>query len=138
MATTPNSIVTPQGVKTAYQVCTTANTDLDDAPSANVLLLLTAGANGSIVYGLTATPRATVTATQLQLYLSQDSGTTQRLFKSVLMAAYTLANTTAVPSTDFGYSETAPLRLGPNERLYVGIAVTLAAGVVFHAQYEDL
>lgn len=138
MAVTPNSIVTPQGVKSAYQVVTTANTDLDDAPSANVLLLLTAGANGAIVYGLTATPRATVTATRLELYRSKDAGTTMRLMKSVLMAAHTVATTTAIPTTDFGYSETVPLRLEAGDRLYVGAGVTLAGGIAFDAQYEDL
>lgn len=138
MAVSQNKIVTSQSVQTAYQVCDTANTDLDDAPSANVLLLVTAGANGAVVFGLAATPRATVTATRLELYLSKDAGTTKRLIKSVLMSAHTVATTTAIPSTDFGYSETAPLRLGASERLYVGIGVTLAGGIVFAAQYEDL
>ncbi len=132
------NIVTPQSVKNAYQVCDTANTDLDDAPSANVLLLLTASASGAVVYGLKATPRATVTATRLELYLSKDAGTTKRLIRSVLMTAHTVAVTTAIPSTDFGLTETAPLRLAANDRLYVGIGVSLAGGIVFDAQYEDL
>lgn len=132
------NIVTPQQVKNAYQVCDTANTDLDDAPSANVLLLLTAGASGAVVYGLKATPRATVTATRLELYLSKDSGTTKRLIKSVLMSAHTVATTTAIPSTDFGFTETAPYRLAATDRLYVGIGVSLAGGIVFDCQYEEL
>jgi len=119
-------------------VVTTANTDLDDAPSANVLLLLTAGANGAVLYGLTATPRATVTDTRLELYLSKDNGTTQRLIRSVKMVAHTVATGTAIPMTDFGFSETVPLRLEAGDRLYVGIGVTLAGGIIFHAQYEDL
>ena len=132
------NIVTPQQVKNAYQVCDTANTDLDDSPGVNVLLLLTAGASGAVVYGLKATPRATVTATRLELYLSKDGGTTKRLIKSVLMSAHTVATTTAIPSTDFGFTETAPYRLAATDRLYVGIGVTLAGGIVFDAQYEEL
>lgn len=132
------NIVTPQQVKNAYQVCDTANTDLDDSPSANVLLLLTAGASGAVVYGLKATPRATVTATRCDLFLSKDGGTTKRLIKSVLMSAHTVATTTAIPSTDFGFTETAPYRLGASDRLYVGIGVNLSGGIVFDAQYEDL
>jgi hypothetical protein len=139
MAVTPNNIVTPQGLKTAYQVVDTANTDLDDAPSANVKLLLTAGANGSIVYGLTALPRATPSgATRLGLYLSKDAGTTQRLIRYVVMSAGTVSTAAGPAASDFGFSETVPLRLEASDRIYVDIGVTLSAGVVFHAQYEDL
>ncbi|MBL8774065.1 MAG: hypothetical protein JNK30_21945 [Phenylobacterium sp.] len=131
-------LVTPQTIKNAYAVCDTANTDLDDSPGAGVQLLLTAGAQGAVVYGLKATPRGTLTATRLELYLSKDAGVTRRLIRSVLMGAHTVAVTTAIPSTDFGITESTPLRLAGGDRLYVGIGVSLAAGVVFDAQYEDL
>lgn len=132
------NIVTPQQVKNAYAVCDTANIDLDDAPSANVKLLLTAGASGAVVYGLKATPRATIAATRLDLFLSKDNGVTMRLIRSVLMAAHAVATNTAIPSTAFEFTETAPYRLGAGDRLYVGIGVSLAGGVVFDTQYEDL
>jgi hypothetical protein len=136
MTVTANSIITPQAVKTANAVCTAAKTTLSD--STNAVKILTAGANGSVLYGLKAVPRATVTATQLQLYRSPDNGTTMYLINSALMAAYTMANTTAAPVTDFGYAETIPLRIGASDTLWVGAAVALAGGISFDAQYEDL
>lgn len=136
MAVTGNSIVTAQSIKTANALCTLAKTTLNDAT--NAVLLLAAQTNGSILYGLKATPRATVTATQLQLYRSPDAGTTLYLIDSALMAAYTVANTTEIVTTDFGYSETVPLRLSSSDALYVGAAVALAGGIVFDAQFELL
>lgn len=135
MAVTPNSVVTTQAVKTARAVATAAKTTYNDAT--NAVLLLTAGANGALLQSLDAIPRATVTASMLQLYSSTDGGTTLILVKSVLMAAHTVAVTTAIPSTDFGYTESAPLRLAPNEKLYVATAVALAGGIVFNAGYEE-
>lgn len=137
MAVTPNSIVTPQAIKSANQVCDTAVTDVDDSPGAGVLTLLTAGSNGARLVGLRATPRATVTITQLQLYRSTNAGSTKRLIRSVQMPAYTFAATTAAPTTDFGFSEDSPLYLGAGDILYVGIGVALAAGVVFDAEYQE-
>ena len=135
MAATANSIITPQGIKDAQAVCTAAKTTYGD--NTNAVLLLTAGANGSILYGLTAIPRATVTATQLQLFRTTN-GTTLYLVRTALMAAYTMAQTTQAAQTDFGYAETAPLRIAAGESLYVGAGVALAGGIVFDAQYEDL
>lgn len=124
-----NDPIFAQAVASFAAVCTTAKTTYGD--STNAQLLYTAGAQGALITRLKARPRATVTATQLQLYRSPDSGTTLYLVDSVLMAAYTLAQTTAVPATDFGFTADAPFKLGPDERLYVGIGVTLAGGIVF-------
>jgi hypothetical protein len=121
---------------TASAVVTGAAT-LTDTP-ANTILLLTAGPDGAIVTNLSAIPRGTVTASSLVLFVSNDGGVTQRLKNSKLMAANTAATTTAVPVTAFSeYSETTPLRLGANDRLYVGSQVALAAGIVFNAEYTD-
>lgn len=136
MTVTANSIVTPQSVKSANAVCTAAKTTYNDAT--NAVNALNAGTNGSVLYSLKAVPRATVTATQLQLYRSRDSGTTLWLIATAVMSAYTMANTTAPTATDFGYSETNPLRLAAGDSLYVGAAVALAGGIVFDVQYEDL
>ncbi|RAK60883.1 hypothetical protein DJ021_14210 [Phenylobacterium hankyongense] len=136
MTVTPNSIITAQALKSANAVCTAAKTTYAD--STNAVKLLTAGANGSVLYGLKAIPRATVTATQLQLYRSPDNGTTMYLINSGVMGAYTLAQTTAVPVTDMGYSETGPLRIAAGDTLWVGAGVALAGGISFDAQYEDL
>lgn len=136
MAVTANSIITPQGVRTAYAVADTASTDIDDAPTTTVSLL-TAGSNGSRVVKLTAIPRATVTASRLDLWLSKDGGTTKRLIDTALMSAHTVANTTKIPTTDFGYSEESPLILGASDVLYVSTSVALAGGIVFYAAAQD-
>ena len=108
-----------------------------DTPT-NTVLLLTAGADGAIMTRLSAIPRATVTASSLVLFTSADSGTTKRLIDSALMAAQTVATTTAITSTSFAtYTETAPLRLQAGEQLYVGSQVALASGIVFKAEYTD-
>jgi hypothetical protein len=82
---------------------------------------------------LTALARATNTATELQLFVSPDGGTTKRFIKSAPLSAYTVATTTAQTGGDFGYSDAAPLNLAANETLYVGISVT-NTGIVFDAQ----
>lgn len=109
----------------------------------NSVLLCTAGANGSILTELSALPRATVTATALFLWSSPD-GVNKYLVATALMGAATLAATTQLVPTIFKHadnttliSETAPLRLAAGEKLYVGVGVTLAAGVVFNARFSD-
>lgn len=134
MAVTATPVFT-QSQRVALAVCTAAKTTLSD--TVNAVLLVTAGADGSLVTTLTAIPRATVTATQLQLYVSGDGGTTLSLVQTALMPAYTLAQTTANNMTDFGFSDYAPLRLGPNDRLYVAIGVALAGGISFRAAVQD-
>lgn len=136
MAVTANSIITPQAIKTATAVVDTASTDLDDSPTTSVLLV-TAGANGARLTKLSAVPRATVTATRLDLWLSKDAGTTKRLIDTALMSAHTVAATTEIPTTDFGYTDDNPLLLEASDRLYVSTAVTLAGGIVVCAQYSD-
>jgi len=136
MAGTANSVITSQSLKTAQCVSTTAKTTYNDSTGA--VLLMTAGADGAVVYSVKAVPRASVTATHCQLYRSHDSGTTLYYINGATMGAQSLSNTAAFTVTDFGYTESIPLRLAANERLYVGIGVTLSGGVVFDAQYEDL
>lgn len=126
-----------QTQKTATAVATAAVASLTtDAPTGAVELL-TAGAEGALLTRLTATPRATVTASSLVLFVSKDGGATKRLADSALMAAYTMATTTAVPVTAFGYSESAPLRLEAGDKLFVGSQVALAGGIVFKAEWTD-
>lgn len=125
-----------QTPKTATAVVTAVAT-LTDTP-ANTVLLVTAGSDGAILTRLTAIPRATVTASSLVVFISKDSGTTQRLIDSEVMAAYTMATTTAVPETTFSlYTETTPLRLEAGDRLYVGSQVALAGGIVFRAEFTN-
>lgn len=126
-----------QTPKTATVVATAVATVTNDTPT-NTVELLTAGADGAILTRLSAIPRATVTASSLVLFISNDSGTTKRLIDSELMAAQTLATTTAVTETFFGtYTDSAPLRLAAGDKLFVGTQVALAGGIVFRAEYMD-
>jgi len=127
-----------QTPKTATAVATTASASVTGDTPTNTMLLLTAGADGSILTRLSAQPRDTVTASSLVLWLSKDGGTTKRVIDSALMAAYTAATTTALPTTSFSnYSETTPLRLEAGDKLYVGTQVTSSSGIVFRAEYTD-
>lgn len=92
------------------------------------------GINGVRITRLTAIARATVGATELQLFVSNDGGTTKRFIRSVLMPAYTVSGSTAQPVVDFTYSDTNPLILSASETLYAGIGATLASGIVFRAE----
>lgn len=135
MAVTGNNVITPQTPKSGVAVCTTANATYSDTPT-NTQKLLTAGPNGARVTKITALARATNTATELQLYVSYDAGTTKRLINSKLMAAYTVAQTTGQTATDFGYSDALPLLLSVAAELYVAIGVA-NSGIVFHAEWGD-
>ena len=105
---------------------------------ANTVLLATAGAEGAIVTRISAIPRATVAATSLLLFDSSDTGTNKNLLDSAVMAAHTVAAATAIPVTVFSrYSEDTPMRLQAGERLYAGIGVALAAGIVFNVEWTD-
>jgi len=101
--------------------------------SAVLAQLARTSANGARITRLTALARATNTATELQLYVSNDGGTTKRLIRSTLMAAYTVAQTTGQTAVDMGYSDSSPLILAASETLYVGIGVT-NTGIVFRAE----
>ena len=135
MATTPNSIVTPQTPKSAAVGLTTGNTTFTTAPT-NTQLLVTAGANGARVTRLWAVPLEQInTANNIQLYRSYDAGTTKYLADSKLMATVTPGAAVANTPTDFGYSEDNPLIMLAAERLYVAEGQTEAVNVV--AEWAD-
>lgn len=127
-----------QAGRTVTAVATAAKITYNDA--ANAVLLCTAHATaGSLLKALSAMPRATVTASKLQLYISFDGGTTLWLISSALMEAHTIAATTATPITLFkDATEDTPIRLPAGSSLYVATAVALAGGIVFSGQVEDL
>ena len=136
MAVTQNKAVSSQALKAKNAICTAAKTTYNDAVGA--VKLMDAGPNGSVLYLLKATPRMTVTACQLQLYRSPDAGVTLNLIQTQLMGAYTMAATTQAPSTDFGYTEAAPLRLAIGDSLWVATGVAFTTGVCFDGTAEDL
>ncbi len=128
-----------QTPKNNTAVLTTAYDNITDDTPSNSVQLVTAGADGCLVTKIICMPRATVTATAIGLWFSPDSGTTNRLVDQVLMAAHTVATTTAVPQTNFAnISETTPMRLQAGEHLYVAASVSLASGIVVYAEWTDL
>jgi hypothetical protein len=132
MSLTGNNFISPQTPKaTNVGLSTTANTNYT-APT-NTTLVVTAGVNGARLTKLKCVPCATVTATQIQMFRSTDGGTTKRFTNSTLMAAYTMAQTTQAPQTDFGYTDAAPLILAPNEQLLLAVGV---GGVQINVEAE--
>ena len=131
MATTPNSIITPQTLITGTAVATTANSNYT-APT-NTVLLLAEQPDGARITKITALARGSHGAIELQLYLSDDGGTTKNLVKSALMSVHTVVPTNGQPATDMGYSDSNPLILSPSQSLYVAIGVT-NTGIVFRAE----
>lgn len=136
MSVSQNKIVTTQVLATDQAICINAKTTFNDLT--NAILLTTAGADGSLLKRITAMPRATVTATQLQLFIVKAAApTVPYLRDSKVMAAYTMATTTAAPVTDFNYSADSPLRLAAGDLLYCAIGVSLASGIAFNVEREN-
>jgi hypothetical protein len=117
-------------------VATAANTAYGDAP-AGAALIFAAGPTGARVTRVTAVTRASLTATECQLFRDHDgTGTVKRFFASRLMPAVTVSPSTAQAAVDFGYSDGSPLLLGAGEKLYGAIGQA-QAGVVFCVEGAD-
>jgi hypothetical protein len=135
MAVTPNSIVTPQAVRSSVVNLTTGNTVYTTSPT-NTVLLVAAGPNGGRLTKLQAIPCESITtANQVQMFRSSDSGVTKYFSDSALMAVYTMSQASEAPTTDFGYSDDNPLLLQPNERIYVAEGQTKSVNVI--AEWAD-
>ena len=135
--------ITPSGLYTVtvtnantYTIThgSSATSGVTGGGSAVLAQMARTGINGVRITRLTALARATVGATELQLFVSNDGGTTKRFIRSALMNAATVSGSTAQPVVDFTYSDTNPLILSAAETLYVGIGATLASGIVFRAE----
>jgi hypothetical protein len=140
VALTYNSLLTPQKPAAMTAVATTANTVYSDAPTNTVELLPANGntiaveyPNGMRLTKVQALARATPTATELQLWVSDAAAATKRFVGSVLMAAYTVAQTTGQTKIDFGFSDSNPLILAAGERLWFSIGVS-NTGIVARAE----
>jgi hypothetical protein len=138
MATTiPNFITNTAGFaqyrRTYNALTTTANTTYTASPT-NSALLYVAGPDGSLITRISSIPRATVTATQMQLFMSPDGGTTNYFYNSVLMAAYTMAQTTACTPTAFTQPDGSqlydanPIPLGGQTAFYNTVSTTPTQG----------
>lgn len=134
MAKTTNSYILPQSSRVKTAILTAAKTTYSDGT--NAVKVCDAGANDSLIKEVWALPRATVTATQLQLYIYD--GSAYYLVGSALMAAYTMANTTEITRTTFAKpTDDYPFYLPSGSSLYAGAAVALAGGIAVSARIED-
>ena len=133
-----NSLATPQSPLALTAVVTTANTNYTDTPTNSAQFLQQDGATGVPARGarltkVTALARATNTATELQLFVSNTAGTVKRFIKSVLLPAYTVAQTTKQTEADFGFSDTTPLIVQAGEQIWLATGVT-NTGIVARAE----
>lgn len=136
MPITTSKIPYPQAVNTAFAVCTAAKTTETDLT--NAVLMYTAPTYGALITKFKASARATVTASRLKVYICKSTAnTTPYMSITKLMAAGTVNETTAVTETDLGPTETAPIKLGGGDLVYVASGVALAGGIVFAAEIEE-
>lgn len=129
-----------QKPRTFDAIITAALTGLATDTPGGVVLLVTAGAQGGIVPRLGAMLRATLAAANgIVLFSSRDEGATIRPKSSVTMPAQTIAVTAGLVETEFTkFNELRPLRLGPNERLYIGsMTAPPAGGIAVHGDIVD-
>jgi hypothetical protein len=130
------NILTPQTPRTACAVASVAQATFPPTTNpGNVVLLITAGAQGGRYTGLTATPQENVTANNLQLFSSIDGGTTKNFIAGATGAADTVSAVDGPNTVDFGYSEDNPLYLQANEKLYV--ATGISKSYIFRIQGGD-
>jgi len=123
--------------KQATVVITAAYDNVNDDSPSSVSALITAGTDGALVTKIQAMPRATVALTPLGLWFSPD-GTEMRIMDQVLMAAHTVATTTAIPKTKFlDYTEALPGRMQSGEQIFAGIGVALTEGICFYAEWNN-
>lgn len=138
MATTiPNTITNTAGFAQYRRIysatTTTANSTYTTSPT-NTALLYVAGPDGTLITRISSIPRATVTATQMQLFISYDGGTTLQFLNSALMSAYTMAQTTNCSPTAFlqvdgsQLYDANPMPLGGQTAFYTTVSTTPTQG----------
>lgn len=113
--------------------------------STETVLLFTAGANGSLVNGIAAIPRNTLSnAAHIAIYYSTDSGTTPNLCAIGLLAAWTFATTTAPTALNLAnlngavVAVTNPLFVPAGMKLYASTSQALSDGILVTANGVDL
>ena len=113
--------------------------------SNNKMLLFTAGSNGSIVNGIAAIPRNTLSsAAHIAIYYSTDSGTTNNLCAIGLLAAWTFSATTAPTPLNIAnlngsiISVANPLYVPAGNKLYASSSQALSDGILVTADGIDL
>ncbi len=90
-----------QTLKNAYGQVTVANTARDG--TGTLVTMFTAGANGSKVMETEVHATVTTTAGMVRIFISEDAGTTKRLYKEILVSAVTVGANTAGFNSNTAY-----------------------------------
>ncbi len=83
-----------QSAKHAVAQCDTADTARNN-PVTSVKTILTAGALGTKVFEIVVEATVTTTAGMIRIFISEDGGTTKRLYDEILVSAVTVSATVA-------------------------------------------
>lgn len=135
MALNQNNATLPKTPFSRMAVVTAAETVFHNPTAGNLQTLLdpTDNVEGARVTKLYAIPRAAVgTGNNLQVY--KKVGSVFTLLDSILQATVSPGAAAANIKTDFGYSLSNPLELGPGEGLSVGMGQAIANGVAFRCE----
>lgn len=136
MTGTANSFISAQGLQTAQAHLTAAKTTYTDAT--NALLLFTAGANGAVLYGMTAiAPGSNGGAGRVDVFSSLN-GILLHFIRSVNFASYSQSTTAGPVLNDMGWTESSGRRLAPLEQIWVSTSIAATGGMDVDAQYENL
>jgi len=112
---------------------TVTNTNRDG--TGTVATIVTPGADGSLIEGIeVAAESTTASACMVNLFLSNDSGTTWRFWRSVQLAAITPS---ATVDTAQGSVETTYLPLALASTQYLGAAATISGNFTIIARGGD-
>ena len=106
------------------------------ADLANAVLLFTAGANGSRVRRITATPQASCSQMAFFVYKSKDGTKAYPVASALLAGAVTVDATHALQVTDLGPTPDRDMQFGPGEECWVAQSVA-SAGVAWAAERSD-
>jgi len=135
MAVTPSPIFAQTPIFVVGQTVTTANTAKDG--SGTVVLVYTAGTNGSRIDNIKVRGTGTAVATVLRVFvnngLTNATATNNTLFTEATIAATTLSETSALADNVIPMNISLP----STYRVYVTIGTTVAAPLQVSAQGGD-
>lgn len=141
MATTPNSIITPQTpIVVVGQTVATANTAKDG--TGTVVTVYTAGANGAKVDGIYVAYTGTSVQTCMRIFLNNGltnaTATNNSLLKSATIPANTLSETAGANDLFIPIGATGGLTIPAGYKVNVTIGTTVAAALALTGSGGDL
>jgi hypothetical protein len=135
MAVTPTPIFAQTPLFVVGQTVTTANTSKDG--TGTVVLVFTAGVNGSRIDAIKVRSTGTAVATVVRIFINNGatntSATNNSLYVEATIAATTLSETSALPDNLIAMNISLPAAY----RVYVTIGTTVAAPLQVNALGGD-